>query len=215
MKPNFRQICFFVFLLTLSCQAFGQVSVGIKGHISTIGAPLVQKEDFFSKKLRPTLNPGVSIFGEYKFTRNLALQIEVAYRQNRSHFQLRAPIPTIHSSIIDYVRMPLLAKISQNKNWLNFIVFGGPNFGYATSIKSAETVGNILINDATFTKLNFENYQVNRFDLALTFGFGIEKQLPTNLEPALMFATIMELWIFSNLMTIRMSIEVLHLKLEF
>ena len=185
MKPNFKQFCFFIFLLAFSSRGVSQVSVGLKGHISTIGAPLVEKEDFFSKKLRPTFNPGVSVFGEYKLTHLLAFQVEVAFRQNRSHFQLQSSIPTIHTSIIDYVRVPMLVKLSQNKKWINFIVFGGPNLGYATSIKSAETIGNIFINDSSFTKLSFENYQVSRFDLALTIGFGIEKKIANKFRTSL------------------------------
>lgn len=185
MKPNFKQICFFIFLLLFSAKGVSQISVGIKGHISTLGAPLVEKEDFFSKKLRPTFNPGVSIFGEYKLTDIVAFQAEVAFRQNRSHFQLRTSTPTIHTSIIDYVRVPILVKLSQNKKWVNFIVFGGPNFGYGTSIKSAETIGDIFVDDAKYKNLNFENYQVRRFDLALTVGFGIEQTIANKFRTSL------------------------------
>ncbi len=176
MKPIFKQFFFFIFLISFCRQGVSQISIGIKGHISTIGAPLVEKQDFFSKKLRPTLNPGVSIFGEYKLNEILAIQSEIAFRQNRSHYLLNTSAPTIHSSIIDYVRMPVLLKVSQSKNWINLIVFGGPNLGYAIGIKSAETT-NILVNDATYKKLNFHEYQIRRFDLAFTIGFGIEKTI--------------------------------------
>ncbi len=177
MKPTFKQICFFIFLITFSKEGISQLSIGIKGHISTIGAPLVEKQDFFSKKLRPTLNPGVSVFGEYKLNEILALQAEIAFRQNRSHYQLRSSIPTIHTSIINYIRMPLLLKLSQNNNWVNLMVFGGPNFGYAIGINAAETSGDIWTNDATYKKLDFQEYPIRRFDIAFTVGFGIEKTI--------------------------------------
>ena len=177
MKPNFKQFIFIFFLVAFSSKGFAQFSVGIKGHISMIGAPLVEKQDFFSKKLRPTFNPGVSIFGEFKLNEIVAFQAELAFRQNRSHYLLRFGTQTIHTSIIDYVRLPLLVKLSQKNKWINLIVFGGPNFGYASSIKSAETVGNFLIDDATFKKLDFEEYNVRHFDLALTVGIGIEKPI--------------------------------------
>ncbi len=185
MNPIYKQICFFIFLVVFSRQGISQISIGVKGHISMIGAPLIAKQDFFSKILRPTFNPGVSIFGEYKLSENLAIQAEIAFRQNRSHYSLRSSTPTIHTSMINYIRIPLLMKLSQNKKWINLIVFGGPNFGYATGIKSAETVGNILFDEAVFTKLNFQEFQVRRFDLALTLGLGIEKTIANKFRTSL------------------------------
>ena len=177
MKPNFKHFCFTLLFFAFTHQGFAQFSLGIKGHISMIGAPLVETQDFFSKKLRPTFNPGVSVFGEYNLNDIIAFQAELAFRQNRSHYLLRSGPQTIHTSIIDYVRLPLLLKLSQSKKWMNFIVFGGPNFGYATGIKSAETVGNVLIDDATYHKLDFETFNIRRFDLAVTVGLGIEKTI--------------------------------------
>jgi len=184
MNPIFKQICFFILLVAFSQQGVSQISLGVKGHISTIGAPLVEIQDFFSKKLRPTFNPGVSIFGDYKLNEILAIQVEISFRQNRSHYSLHSGTPTIHTSIINYVRVPLLMKLSQNKKWINIIVFGGPNFGYATGLKSAETVGNIM-DEAIFTKLNFQEYEVRRFDLALTLGLGIEKTIANKFRTSL------------------------------
>ena len=185
MKPAFKQICIIIFLLSFNKQGIAQISIGIKGHISTIGAPLIAKQDFFSKKLRPTLNPGVSIFGEYKLNKFLAIQPEIAYRQNQSHFQLHSSPQTIHTSIISYIRMPLLFKCSQNQKWINLIVFGGPNFGYAVGLNSVETIDEWLANKTVYTKLDFKEYQISRFDFALTAGIGIEKTIANKFRTSL------------------------------
>ncbi len=185
MKPAFKHLCFFLILVALSDRGLCQISVGVKGHISTIGAPLVEKQDFFSKKLRPTFNPGVSVFGEYKMNDLLAVRAEIAFRQNRSHYRMRYSTPTVHTSMVNYIRMPLLLKLSQNKRWVNLIVFGGPNFGYGVGISAAETVDDISINNATFKKLNFREYQIRRFDFALTVGLGIEKTVANKFRTSL------------------------------
>ena len=185
MKPAFKQIYLFLFLIAFCNSGISQISIGVKGHISTIGAPLVEKQDFFSKKLRPTFNPGISIFGEYKMNDILAIQAELAFRQNRSHYRLRYNVPTVHTSMVNYVRMPIMLKVSQNKKWINLIVFGGPNIGYAIGISAAETIEDISVNNATFSKLSFGEYQIRRFDFAFTLGVGIEKTIANKFRTTL------------------------------
>ena len=185
MRFKLLHFILIVSFFTFNQKVSAQISVGLKGHISMIGAPLVAKEDFLYKKLRPSFNPGVSVFGEYKINETMAIQAEVAFRQNRSHYQLRFGPPTVHSSIIDYVRLPLLFKLSQHEKWINLIFFGGPNPAYATGIRTAETVGNILVNDATFTSLGFDEYGIKRFDLAITVGLGIEKTIANKFRTSL------------------------------
>lgn len=150
-----------------------------------IGAPLVAKQDFFSRKLEPTFNPGVSIFGEYKINENMAIQPEIAFRQNRSHYHLHSSPQTVHTSMINYIRMPVLLKFSQNKKWINLMVFGGPNFGYAVGLKSAEYIDTGATTNVFYSKLDFHEFQISQFDLALTMGLGIEKIIANKFRTSL------------------------------
>lgn len=187
MKPTFTQFLFVLFLTILNFQGKAQIAIGIKGHISNIGAPLVQTQDFFSKKLHSTLNPGFSILVEYRLNEKMAIQPEIAFRQNRSHYRLQSGASTIHTSVINYARMPLLFKMSHKRNWANLIAFGGPNLGYALGLKAIEIVDSRTHPEITHTKLDFKTYNMNRFELALTLGVGIEKNIAKKFRTSIEF----------------------------
>jgi hypothetical protein len=188
MKPALKRICIFIFFIAFHRPADAQVSIGIKGFINTVGAPMVQKQDFFSKSLEPAFNPGFSLVCEFDFSKKLAIQPEISFRQDRSHYLLHTAVtPTIHTSVINYIRMPVLLKLIQPEKWISFVFFVGPNFGYGLEIKSAETTNYRMSNNVIYSILDFEDYEVSRFDLAITLGFGLEKTIANRFRTCLDF----------------------------
>ena len=185
MKIHLKQFFLTVIILGSSQSNFAQISFGVKGHISMIGAPLVEKQDLFSKKLRSPLNPGFSIFAEYRFNDKLALQPELAYRENRSYYKLRSNVPTIHTSIINYVRLPIMFKISQQKKWITISFLIGPNFAYAFDMKAGETFTQFYFHEQAFKTLKFKDYNIRHFDLALTLGISVEKSIAQKFRTSL------------------------------
>lgn len=186
MKINFKQVLSLLFILGLAQATLAQLSFGVKGHISTTGAPLVENQDLFSKKLRAPFNPGFSIFLEFRLNEKMAIQPEFVFRENRSFYQLRSNVPTIHTSIINYIHFPVLFKYSQKQKWINLSFLIGPNLGYAVDMLSGETVGWFNFNKQELKSLDFEEYHISKMDIALTLGISIEKTIAqkfrTNLD---------------------------------
>lgn len=65
------------------------------------------------------------------------------------------------------------------------MIFGGPNFGYAVGLKSAEYIDTGATTNVFYSKLDFQEFQISRFDLALTMGLGIEKIIANKFRTSL------------------------------
>ena len=154
-----------------------QIALGIKGHVNQSDAPLVSSNDIFTKQARRVFNPGFALFSEIRFNSRRALQIELKLRSHKSHYQIKSNIPTVETSSIQYLRLPVLMKwIWQRKDW-NFVILGGPNPGYATQLLSQQTLDFYTFQEVTSRRLSFTEEGVRRFDFALTLGISIEKQI--------------------------------------
>ncbi len=180
MKPVFKQLLIWLILtpIPFSGQLIAQISIGVKGIASTTGAPMVQKQDLFSRQIKNTFNPGISIYFEIPLNDKLSLQPEVSYRQHRTNYQLHTNYPIIHSSIINYFRMPILLKYKQKGSWIDLVAFGGPSFGYSVGLRAIEY--------GIFNKtLSLSEYGIRRFDPAFSMGAGIEKTIANKFRTSL------------------------------
>lgn len=165
---------------TISCS---QYSVGLKGQINSISTPLVIKRDLLSKALGETLNPGFGISLEKKLNKYSSLQIELMYQEQSKSFLLTGSDRVINTSLMEYLRIPILIKYRiPFENW-NLLGLIGPNLGYALDLKSGETDQNLVF--TYYEKLNFDEHNIKRFDIGILAGIGIEKVLANNMKTTL------------------------------
>ncbi len=180
-----KYIYFLVFISFLYAPIAGtaQTSIGVKGQINSMSAPLVIKRDLLSKALGETLNPGFGILIEHHINTYSSFQSEILYQEQSKSFILTGGDRVINTSILKYIRVPILIKYKfPFSNW-NLIGMIGPNFGYALDLKSGET--NKDFNLTSYEKLNFSEHNIKRFDMGISCGIGVEKTLANNMKTTL------------------------------
>jgi len=180
---NYIYFLVFISFLYAPKAGFAQISIGIKGQINDMSAPLVIKRDLLSKALGKTLNPGFGILIEHQINAYSSLQSEIIYQEQSKSFILTGGDKVINTSLLKYVRVPIAIKYKfPFDNW-NLIGMLGPNFGYALDLKSGET--NQDFNLTSYEKLDFAEHNIKRFDLGVLCGVGIEKTLANNMKTTL------------------------------
>lgn len=177
--------CFLVLSLLLSNTpiSFSQVSLGLQGQINNMSTPLVIKRDLLSKALGEALNPGAGIFVEYNVNKYWALQLEFNYQEQRKSFLLTGNDRSINTSIMEYLRIPILAKCRFPFQKWSLTAILGPTPGYGLALKSGKTDQNL--NFTEYEKLSFSENAIKRFDLGMLAGVGVEKVLANNLKTKL------------------------------
>jgi hypothetical protein len=169
LKIILLSLCF-CFVLTIG---WSQTLIGIKGQVNNFDAPLVVEVDLFSKTLNNLLNPGFGIAVQQVISPKWILQLEANYQEARQSYLISGAESRINTSIIKYIRVPLLAKRNISFGDWSFQAMAGPNFGYGLQLLSGNTT--LDYRESKFARLEFAKYDVKRFDLGLLMGMGIEK----------------------------------------
>lgn len=172
---HFKQISFIICFCFVVNSAWTQTLLGVKGQVNNFGAPLIQEMDLFSKTLGNMINPGFGITLQQRLSPQWAIQIEANYQEERQSYLLSGAESRINTSVLKYIRFPLLAKRNINfGNW-SIQAIAGPNFGYGLQLLSGDT--SLDYRQSSFKKLDYSDYEVKRFDLGLLLGLGVEKEV--------------------------------------
>ncbi len=164
-----------------------QSSIGVRGQVNNLDAPLIQKRDLFSRQFRAAFSAGFSVMAEFPLKKNLFFQAELVFRENKTHYRLKETNPTFHTSKMHYLRLPLLLKYQIPFQKWRFGFTGGASLGYALNARATETLVIGYIQTIESTKLSLDAEGVNRFDFSLMAGIGLDRQLARRLRTVLEF----------------------------
>ncbi len=160
-----------------------QISVGLKGGGNFANVNATQSLDNLIPDFQDITTFSVGGVAEIGITDQLAFQPELLYtrkgfgiRQSTdvNLFNIPLPLGVTAETHLDYLELPLLAKVKLGTNNINAFLTAGPTFGYATGGRLL-TRANVLL-DFTLvdTPINLEAINFQRFEIGGALGAGLE-----------------------------------------
>lgn len=115
---------------------------------------------------------------EFKVNSFLSFQPEFTYvqRTNQEIIRRLNPNRDYRQVIIDYFEIPLLAKFQVSVNSFRVVALMGPKVSYGMNMKANFVTENRI----TSEKISFEERGIDRFDVGLNLGVGIDKTISKN-----------------------------------
>jgi hypothetical protein len=183
MKKAF-QILFFAYLTLSVFTVQAQISVGFRGGVNIANYTFKSSSDKFKADKLTLLTVGVPV--EFNFNKYFALQAELNFVQKGFKLNEEQSFPLASSIYIHYIydynlkvnwlEIPVLAKVKFRIPKLDVGLFLGPSIGYALNVKSAGATTTNIVKDGVIAKTSTEeggflrNWQHNRLDVGLNVG---------------------------------------------
>ncbi len=172
------KLLFFFILLSTAFTTQAQFSIGLLGfpQISNLTGQSIRKDPVMDNRLSFGAGGGLTL--TYGFSDKLGVQVGGMYSsQNqkiRSNYTIGGEEFTHDSKKrFDYIKIPVLLRISQPLGRMNFVVFAGPQFSYLLKYDGGMVV---YIEDQYFdlpTTPSGNNYY-KKYTIDATGGLGLE-----------------------------------------
>jgi len=176
-------------LIMIMASGFAQVSVGIRGGITSASIPVKS----YGGEIENTLNPTFSIPVEIRLSTMAVIQPELSFSQKGARItQKTSSITTSGEKTnsfmncrykLNYAHMPVLLKLSPIHKKVNFSVFMGPNLGVAIS-GTEETLYETATSEGAWANVESRKVDIggnssefDRVEVGMIFGGGIQYQL--------------------------------------
>ncbi|HMN91353.1 MAG TPA: outer membrane beta-barrel protein [Saprospiraceae bacterium] len=148
--------CIALILLGSISPLMSQVSIGLSGgggidHNTSLRMAL---------PLEYTFSPSFSIQTAFNFTQQHNQQLINRLRSDQAYRQVT----------ISYVGIPVLAKFRLNFRSMSLTAASGPQLSYGLHFVAVSETGHV-------EELEFENLNINRFDIAMHMGVGVEREI--------------------------------------
>lgn len=175
-----KTIYLFLFL-SFSNAASAQFSLGLRGGINIADISFDQDEDYYyygedGLDFLALMGSTVGLVGEIKLHKNFAIQPELMFVQKGAEIDFPDYYYYYNSGEsefrINYLEMPILAKVIFGNETLEAFVATGPSFGYAAS-------GYIKLGGEKDEIDGDEWDDYNRFDISANFALGTALQVNT------------------------------------
>jgi hypothetical protein len=171
----------FLFLFNYSNS---QVSIGVKAGLTLSKLKYNSSGLTFSTSNLASPTFGIPI--EFRLSDIFALQSEINFitkggsqSENYSFFGLGI-ISYESEMIINYIEVPVLAKVSLLAKTVRVNLLAGPAFAYGLSgkTKSVSNLNGVIKTEEE--KINFEKDDLNRLDISVNLGIGSSLNIGTN-----------------------------------
>lgn len=160
------------------------LSVGVRGGMNLANVA-VEDEDDVELDNRSGLDIGLLL--NIGISESFSIQPEIHYMQKGYRFELEeeffGEVITIDQDVLlNYLEVPILAKLALGNETVQLMINAGPSLGYALNGKvESEIFGEKEEEDIDFS--DDENEDFNRLDFSMLFGLG----LGFNTGPATIF----------------------------
>lgn len=159
-----------VFIIALSINAMPQLSVGPKAGIN------LTQQKFTSeyKVFRKGFVGGVML--KYEANKVFSLQPELLFAQKGVHTAEDGE--DFHDKLLNYIELPVLAKILVGKDEINFYINAGPYTAFLISGRTSYSKTKIVLGADVVLEDNSpidfdEDHKQNRLDFGLSMGLGL------------------------------------------
>lgn len=165
-------------MLLMSFHAFSQLSVGPKVGVNFAYTTIdISDHENGSKSPMVGVNGGVAL--NAALNKMLSFQAEILYSQQGVVYEYDHTIGTEtvaakSTFVMNYLRIPVLVKLSFGPEETQFYVNGGPYMGYwLDGTKTEESGGST---DESEYEFDDDNVSYNRLDVGLSFGAGVSME---------------------------------------
>lgn len=180
------QILFFLCFISNVFTTQAQISVGVRGGVNISHYRFISSSDAENTDKWPLLTVGIPV--EYSFNKYFALQAEINLVQKglKLNVEQKIQLDSTNQTYIQYIwdnklkinwlEIPILAKVKFRTAKLGGSLFLGPTIGYAINVERTGTtttniVGNGVIKETSTVKRDLlGDREHNRFDVGLNFG---------------------------------------------
>lgn len=165
---NLMKLLTLLFLLSFTLQAQTQ-SIGLKAGINI--ASWAGDEAFDDDAYGSTFGLQFGAVAEIPVSDKFAIQPELIYLQKGFFFEFEfLGITSETDTKLNYLEIPILAKIFLTDAPTQVYVTAGPSVGFALSGKVIDTVGG----EEDETDIDFEDSEISTFDFGLSLGAGAQ-----------------------------------------
>lgn len=189
MKTLKRILGLGAMFLLFATMVNAQFSLGIRGGVHFAKADYGDEVEYNDDR-EFLVGPQAALMFEWRIADYFALQAEPGYIQKgeKLHFGEAGPDDQGHITTLDaylrtrlhYLTLPVLAKGIVGSDNFRFYAIGGPEVGYAVSgryeTEFTMTNGQEITENAE-GDIDFEEDGIDRFDVGLIFGAGVEAKI--------------------------------------
>ena len=157
-----------LFLFLLSASSYAQ-SIGPKAGVNI--ASYAGDDQFDDDAFGSNTGLQFGVAAEIPISGRFAIQPELLYLQKGAASEVDfLGITTRVENVLNYLEIPLLAKISLTDSPTKVYVTAGPSIGFGLGGKVVTSVGDM----EEEVDVDFEEDELNSFDLSLAFGAGVQ-----------------------------------------
>ncbi len=164
-----------VIAVLCTVSGYAQSAIGLKGGINIANVTELQEAENLSPKSITGLNLGA--YAEFSITPLLAIQPEINFLQKGSqvsglNFEDHSDVKV--KMVINYLEVPVLAKIRFGTEKLKGYAMAGPSVGYALGGKGSFTIDGVKVtNDIEFDNdIDDDGVKDRRWDYSAVVGVG-------------------------------------------
>lgn len=181
MKTKITFIAVLVMVTSSLTLLKGQTSIGLSGGVNYAWYTFSgAKDNQDTLKLVKDASSGLPLLYitvpiEYRINPHFALQPEMAFLQKGTRTNINLDAETFASSDlrINYIQLPLLAKILFGTDKIGWNFYAGPSLSYAVGGKIKSTLVFQGQEIALEQKINWEEINYHRFDAGIIGGMGL------------------------------------------
>jgi hypothetical protein len=170
-----KKICIFFFLM-ITFYSKAQTLFGIKAGV-TFSKFSVSDSVFDSSPAALTaFTAGIPLV--FKISDKFSIQPEINYVSKGADFGQNLGFISYDIKYkINYIEIPVLAKLSLHDKKFDFNLLAGPSIAYGLKAKIHSELKSLFGNNTTDSTLDFKKNYLNRTDVCLNFGAGFSYPL--------------------------------------
>lgn len=176
--------CLFVALLLITLTSINaqQVSFGVKGGVNFSNINATRAIDQLTPDFSDIIALNFGGVAEIAFNDQFAVQAELLFQQKGfgvqqgvdvNLFNIPLPLGVTAETRINYLDIPLLAKVKFGNEQFNGFLTAGPTFGYATGGRLLTKANVILDLTLVNTPINLDAINFKRFEVGGAVGGGL------------------------------------------
>jgi hypothetical protein len=156
------------------------LSVGVRGGINLANIAF-EDEDYLGIEPERRLSLDFGLLFNIGISENFSIQPEIHYMQKgyRSEFEemiFQETVSTDQNVLINYLEIPVLAKVGLGNETVQLMINAGPSLGYALNGRTEIEIDAFGMKEKEEEYIDLgdeENEDFNRLDFSLLFGAGI------------------------------------------